>query len=83
MKGVKSTNRDVRSAVSHTLDQQKSPLTKKHSKHPEVKKAQKYMDSESLNQLIGQAVKKIKAASDEVKKKVEIKNASIKNPSTY
>ena len=83
MKGVKSTNRDVRSAVSHTLDQQKSPLTKKHSKHPEVKKAQKYMASESLNQLIGQAVKKIKAASDEVKKKVEIKNASIKNPSTY
>ena len=41
------------------------------------------MASESLNQLIGQAVKKIRAASDEVKKKVEIKNASIKNPSTY
>ena len=48
MKGVKSTNRDVRSAVSHTLDQQKSPLTKKHSKHPEVKKAQKYMTQEQM-----------------------------------
>ena len=48
MKGVKSTNRDVRSAVSHTLDQKKSPLTKKHAKHPEVKKAQKYMTQEQM-----------------------------------
>ena len=48
MKGVKSTNRDVRSAVSHTLDQKKSSLTKKHSKHPEVKKAQKYMTQEQM-----------------------------------
>ena len=48
MKGVKSTNRDVRSAVSHTLDQKKSPLTKKHANHPEVKKAQKYMTQEQM-----------------------------------
>ena len=39
--------------------------------------------NESLNKLIGQAVDKIEAASDKVKKKVKIKNASIKNPSTY
>tara|TARA_B100001113_G_scaffold347783_1_gene340699 strand:- start:537 stop:2792 length:2256 start_codon:yes stop_codon:yes gene_type:complete len=46
MKKVKSTNRDVRSAVSHTLDQKKSPLTKAHAKHPEVQAAQKYMKTE-------------------------------------
>ena len=39
--------------------------------------------NESLNKLIGQAVDKIEAASDKVKKKVKIKNALIKNPSTY
>ena len=69
MKGVKSTNRDVRSAVSHTLDQKKSPLTKKHANHPEVKKAKKYMTVESLNKLIGQTVSKIRDAAQEYKKK--------------
>ena len=69
MKGVKSTNRDVRSAVSHTLDQKKSPLTKKHANHPEVKAAKKYMTVESLNKLIGQTVSKIRDAAQEYKKK--------------
>ena len=69
MKGVKSTNRDVRSAVSHTLDQKKTPLTKKHANHPEVKAAQKYMTVESLNKLIGQTVSKIRDAAQEYKKK--------------
>ena len=69
MKGVKSTNRDVRSAISHTLDQKKSPLTKKHANHPEVKAAQKYMTVESLNKLIGQTVSKIRDAAQEYKKK--------------
>ena len=90
MKGVKSTNRDVRSAVSHTLDQKKSPLTKKHAKHPEVKKAQKYMTQEqmqlmtnldmdeSISALVKRGVGKVKQAMSDAGQAYRDKDAQQK-----
>ena len=90
MKGVKSTNRDVRSAVSHTLDQKKSPLTKKHANHPEVKKAQKYMTQEqmqlmtnldmdeSISALVKRGVGKVKQAMSDAGQAYRDKDAQQK-----
>ena len=73
MKNVKSTDRQVRKAVTNVLDKatkgRGASLHNKHKDHPEVKAAQKYMTVESLNKLIGQTVGKIRDAAQEYKKK--------------
>lgn len=73
MKNVKSTDRQVRKAVTNVLDKatkgRGASLHNKHKDHPEVKAAQKYMTVESLNKLIGQTVSKIRDAAQEYKKK--------------
>ena len=73
MKNVKSTDRQVRKAVTNVLDKatkgKGASLHNKHKDHPEVKAAQKYMTVESLNKLIGQTVSKIRDAAQEYKKK--------------
>ena len=73
MKNVKSTNRQVRKAVTNVLDKatkgRGASLHNKYKDHPEVKAAQKYMTVESLNKLIGQTVSKIRDAAQEYKKK--------------
>lgn len=73
MKNVKSTDRQVRKAVTNVLDKatkgRGASLHNKYKDHPEVKAAQKYMTVESLNKLIGQTVSKIRDAAQEYKKK--------------
>jgi hypothetical protein len=48
MAKVKSADKGVHKAVSHTLDQKKSKHTKHYKDHPDVKKAAKYMKVESF-----------------------------------
>lgn len=46
MSKVKSKDKGVRKAVSHTLDKKKSKHTDQHKNHPDVKRATKYMSTE-------------------------------------
>ena len=49
MSKVKSKDKGVRKAVSHTLDKKKSKHTDQHKNHPDVKRATKYMSTEEKN----------------------------------
>ena len=49
MSKVKSKDKGVRKAVSHTLDKKKSKHTDHYKSHPDVKRANKYMSTEEKN----------------------------------